>query len=172
MAESRYNSRESDQKRNKIVTKLSQLITNDPARLGWMRSSSKGTGNTNVPTETDELLLPGDALRRKWRIKFALGLGPAATRVATIDPVPPRGPCSRLSGGTRPRMTVVDLLHFFWGARCEFLETRIIPERIGETPKCCSALISRISQIVAEGLRDASLIVEVRQHSNTSAARR
>jgi hypothetical protein len=30
----------------------------------------------------------------------------------------------------------------------------------GETPKYCSALISQISQIVAEGLRDASLIVE------------
>ena len=54
-----------------------------------MRSSSKQTANANVPNETDEVLLPGDALRRKWRIKFALVVGSGATRAPTTEPVLP-----------------------------------------------------------------------------------
>ena len=68
-----------------------------------MRSSSKQAANTNVPNETDELLLPGDALRLKWRRKFTLGLGPAAARAPTTEPVPPLANPAPDSAGTLDR---------------------------------------------------------------------
>ena len=66
--------------------KFLQFITSDPAKLSWMRFLNKQA----VPNEPDELLLPGDALRRKWRRKFALALGPATTGAPTQEPVPSR----------------------------------------------------------------------------------